>query len=335
MRIQEQSPTRIDLAGGTLDCWPLYLLVDGAKTINLSIDINSYVSLEVREDSVVDVEMVDLGYRKEFSNLTDLLNDPGEELCLVRRHLAFWKPTRGFSLRTRSESPLGGGLGGSSSLSISLIKAFSRWMGAERFGQDPDLYQKMWLASNLEAQVLHKPTGTQDYFPALSPGLNTIHYTPMGPRLEPMTLKPGFFEPRLTLVYTGKPHHSGLNNWAVLKAALDRDEEVLRCLRRLKDVAEDVYRVCKEDRWEALPELFQKEYEARVALSPGFTSPEIKRLTDVVLREGAQAVKICGAGGGGCVFVWSDPERKAQVDQSCRNAGFEVLSAKPVLKSAN
>ncbi|HWU42132.1 MAG TPA: hypothetical protein VN132_01800, partial [Bdellovibrio sp.] len=70
--------------------------------------------------------------------------------------------------------------------------------------------------------------------------------------------------------------------------------------------------------------------EARVRLAPEFTSPEISRLAELSLQNGAEAVKICGAGGGGCVLVWCPPEKKQGVAHACQKAGFQVMDAKPV-----
>ena len=40
------APSRIDLAGGTLDIWPLSLLVPGAQTVNLAIELRAFVRVE-------------------------------------------------------------------------------------------------------------------------------------------------------------------------------------------------------------------------------------------------------------------------------------------------
>ncbi len=326
MKITTKSATRVDLSGGTLDCWPLFLLVDSCVTINLSISISTYVTLEPRADKRVKLNVRDLNYEKEFPSLKEVLSSRDAELTLIQKHLAFWQPDSGFELTTQSESPVGGGLGGSSSLSISLIKAFSKWMD-----RPLDLYQSVTLSSNLEAQVLHKMTGTQDYFPALQPGLNAIHYTPTGARLETLDTQASFWNEHLSLVYTGKPHHSGLNNWFVIKAALDGDPGTLRALRDIRDVSNDMYSTIAKGKWENLPSLFEREFEARVRLSSSFSSPEIERLRATALSSGAQSVKICGAGGGGCVLVWSNPDKKAQVEASCRRDGFQVLDTHAVL----
>ncbi len=326
MKIAKSSCTRVDLSGGTLDLWPLYLLVDSCVTINLSISISTFAVIEPRADKEVHVHIKDLNYKKAFKNLAEILACRDEPLALVQKQLNFWRPEQGFYLETSSESPVGGGLGGSSSLSISLIKAFSAWLK-----RDLDVYQSVVLSHNLEAQVLHKMTGTQDYFPALVPGLNAIHYTPTGARLENIPSKPEFWNQQLSLVYTGHPHHSGLNNWQVVKACMEKDQATLKALMDIRNISNEMYAAIQSSAWESLPQLFDREFEARVRLSSSFTSPEIERLRAVALKSGASAVKICGAGGGGCVLVWSDPARKAQVEAGCRDQKFEVLNVKAVV----
>lgn len=139
------------------------------------------------------------------------------------------------------------------------------------------------------------------------------------------------WDKHLSLVYTGQPHHSGLNNWQVLQAALNNEAKTMKALADIRDVSKDMYAALKENRTDQFPTLFDREFEARVRLSTSFSSPGIDRLREVALKSGAMAVKICGAGGGGCVLVWSRPEHKERVENGCRENGFEVLSAKAVV----
>ncbi|MCB0411045.1 MAG: galactokinase [Bdellovibrionales bacterium] len=327
MRYVVQSPTRIDLAGGTLDCWPIYLFFNHCVTVNLSVSIFTFVDLVSRPDSEIHLEIQDFDFHKSYKDLGELLRDGDDRLALIRQHLQFWQPSKGFHLKTRSDSPVGGGLGGSSSLCIGLIKAFGQWLGREADKEEAILW-----ASNIEAQVLQTPTGTQDYFPAFEPGLHTIHYGPWGARDELIEFPLKDFRESMFLVYTGKPHHSGMNNWQVLKAVIDKDSHVRQKLGQLREVAFELEEVCRAQRWKELPQLFNAEFEHRVSLSPAFTCPEIESLREVVLRSGGLAVKICGAGGGGCVLVWTAPENKQQVMQECQKEGFQVLNASPVVK---
>ncbi len=325
MKISIKSPTRVDLAGGTLDCWPLYCLVDDCYTVNLSIDIFTYVDLEPHAGPELHVHLKDLDYKRTFSNLAECLACPDLQLDLLRHLFTALNPKTGFSLSTKSDSPVGGGLGGSSSLLISLIKAFSQWQKTSF-----SVYEMVTLASNIEAKVLKKPTGTQDYFPAIQEGLNLIHYTSFGPQVELLPFPLEFFQQRMFLVYTGQPHHSGINNWQVIKKAMDRDPRTFESLNQIKAISSKLVDFIRDGQWEALVEIFRLEFSARLALAESFTSPEIEKLEQIVMDAGGSAVKICGAGGGGCVMVWTEPANKEKVIRACEKEKFQVLRASPV-----
>lgn len=325
--IIKRSPTRIDFSGGTLDCWPLYLMVDSAITINLCIDILTQADLKVLDTPEIKIDISDLSYKKTFKNLNDFLNSKDSELTLIKAHIAHWRPTYGFELRTSSQSPVGGGLGGSSSLSMGLIEVFSHASKVDLSSE-----KKVILAGNLEAQVLGKPTGTQDYFPSYLHGLNAIHYSPWGFKTENLPVNLDQLGQCLSLIYTGRPHHSGINNWAVIKAVFDGDSHVLSALKEIKSISSEMYGVLKSGDLSELSKLFNRELESRLKLAKEFSSPEIMKLRDVALKAGAQAVKICGAGGGGCVALWSPAERKKEVESVCAKEGFQVLPMKPVTK---
>lgn len=321
-----KSPTRVDLAGGTLDCWPLYLFLGDPLTVNVAIDIFTTASLTPREDSNVVLITKDLAKEKIYDNLSEALRDSEPAFDLVRAHLEYWKSSigsRGFSLSTASESPVGGGLGGSSSLCISLLKVFQKWLGKNLAEVDV-----VRLASHLEARILLKPTGTQDYFPPLEGGLCFITYGAEGPSCRRMKIDDDVFKDRFVLVYTGRSHHSGINNWQVIKDWLDGDARTRAALQDLASISKSMGEALMRKDHHRLPEIFEEEYEARTRLSDGFSSPEIRRLHGIAKSHGAQT-KICGAGGGGCVLLWSH-DRKANVLRAAvEGAGFKVLTAKP------
>lgn len=326
MKIQIQSPTRVDLAGGTLDLWPLYMFVGHATTVNVAIDIYTHANLESLDSPKVILESKDLALIKEYNNLEEVLNDTDPRVILLQSQLRYWKPKQGFKLTTWSESPVGGGLGGSSSLTISLMKAFSQFC-RRRFKNN---HEMVHVAHNIEAEILNTPTGTQDYYPAVSGGLNILKFTHDGISQEVLPVEHSPLAKHFLLVHTGKGHHSGLNNFEVLKAAIMRDAPTMKALKELKKIAEETEIAVRAGAWQMLPELFRAEYQARVNLAPAFSSPEIEKLNELSLQNGALAVKICGAGGGGCVLVWTPEDKKQGVAQACQKAGFQVLAARPV-----
>lgn len=325
-KIKVVSPTRVDLAGGTLDLWPLYLFIGGATTVNVAINVFTIAEIEEVSGTSITLISSDLNLRKTYADLKEALADTDPRWILLQTQLRYWKPQKGFILTTSSQSPVGGGLGGSSSLTISLMKAFAQ------FCDRPfkNIHEMVQVAHNIEAEILNTPTGTQDYYPAASGGINVLEYGYSGIKQDIIDPEGSPLQDHFMLVYTGKSHHSGLNNFEVMKDSVVKDPETLQALRDLKTIASDVEVAVREKKWGQLGSLFKKEYEARVRLAPEFSCPEIEALAQVSLQNGADAVKICGAGGGGCVLVWCSPEKREGVATACEKAGFKVMDAKPV-----
>ena len=206
------------------------------------------------------------------------------------------------------------------------MKAFAQ-MTQHQFNSIHDMVH--W-AHNIEAEILNTPTGTQDYYPAITGGLSYLQYDTYGIEQDVLDPKGSPLYENFLLVYTGRSHHSGLNNFEVLKSAIVQDPKVISALKKIKLISDEMKKVIDLKKWNELPHLFRQEYDARIQLTTAFTSPEIERLHQIGLSNGAEAVKICGAGGGGCVLVWVEPKNRQKVIQACENEKFQCLSARPV-----
>lgn len=295
----------MDLAGGTLDCWPIYNLIPSCVTLNVSISLFTHAKLTPLKDEKIILDSRFLKERKVFSSQKEFFKSLDPNLTLLQKTIEPFSPKKGFHLEWSFESPVGAGLGGSSSLIITLMKAFSCWL------EEPfDLKQAVTAAHNIEAQVLKKPTGTQDYFPCWIPGFHQIEYGVHGfhHRLLPFEKKE--FEQRALIFYTGKPHHSGLNNWKVIRSLVDGDEKVFESLKGISKVATKIQALLKKGAWDELGPLFNEETLLRTSLSPQFVTSQILSFQKEVLEKGASGLKVCGAGGGGCVLVWCERDKK-------------------------
>src|SRR6185436_2181305 len=129
MIIESSAPTRADLAGGTIDIWPLYLFHTGASTVNFALSLRARVRIETRSDNRVILESRDRGVKVEttLDQIDDLSGDP--QLELVSKMVHFFRPEIGFDLIAHSEAPAGAGISGSSALAIALIGALNRLVG--------------------------------------------------------------------------------------------------------------------------------------------------------------------------------------------------------------
>ena len=318
MRIDCSAPTRVDLAGGTLDIWPIYLFHQPAVTINAAISLRAHCRVESRVDSRVVLVSEDTGERVEASCAADLDVD---RLALVARLIRHFG-TDGITLTTRSDSPVGAGLGGSSAMAVAIIAALAAWTKVWT-GADADRW--LTLAMNIEAQVLGVPTGVQDYRPAFHGGLAAIEMDPTGVRRTALVSDPAELERRLVLAYTGATRNSGINNWDMMKRHIDGDPQVAAAFAEIAAIAGRMRDALERQDWPAAGRHLADEWTNRKRLAPGVTTSAIDDLIAQAIEAGAAAGKVCGAGGGGCVFCLVEPGRRDAVIDALAHGGARVL----------
>ncbi len=296
MLITASAPTRIDLAGGTLDLEPLYLWHPGASSVNLAVTLPATVRLTPRKGRAVEIAARDRGVKLHAASWRGLSS---QRLPLVTAAIRHFAPRTGFTLVTDCAAPAGSGLGGSSALIVALVAAFRRWQGLPL---DRDVTLR--ITKGLETAVIQVPTGFQDYQAALYGGLNVWHFGPDGIRREALRLRSGFIktlERQLLLAFTGVPHFSGTNNWEIFKRHVDGDRRVRRLFEQLRDNAIAMRAALRAESLPQVARVLNRDWQTRKQLAPGVTTPRIERILAAARRAGAMAARVCGAGGGGCV----------------------------------
>jgi len=316
VRITASAPTRIDLAGGTIDIWPLYLFHHGAQTLNAAISIRAHVSIEPRGGEEVEIVSEDTGGRVKASPAA--LRDDDTLPLLGRLASAFG--ASGVTMRTRSESPAGAGIAGSSALNVAVCGALARWADSSA-----DSESLLTTAMNVEAQAIKVPTGLQDYRPAMYGGVAALELGQHGLKRVPLLIDVAELERRIVLCYTGAPRNSGTNNWEIMKRHIDGDRHVFDCFERIRDTAAAMRTSLEQGDWTRTAMHLAEEWSNRKRLAPGVSTAAIDDLIARALAAGAQAAKVCGAGGGGCLFCLAPPEKVPAVREALVRGGARLL----------
>jgi D-glycero-alpha-D-manno-heptose-7-phosphate kinase len=317
VRITASAPTRIDLAGGTIDIWPLYLFHAGAQTLNAAISLRAHVQLEARPEGGVELISEDTGRSAIAASAAALADDDG--LPLLARLTAAFKAD-GMTMRTRGESPAGAGIAGSSALNVAVCGALARWTGSPA---GPEAL--LTTAMNVEAQAIKVPTGLQDYRPAMYGGIAALELGAHGLTRVALDLDPRALEERIVLCYTGAPRNSGTNNWEIMKRHIDGDVHVFDCFERIRDTAAAMRTALERRDWDATATALREEWSNRKRLAPGVSTPLIDDLIARAMAAGAQAAKVCGAGGGGCLFCLAPPAAVPAVRAALASGGARLL----------
>jgi D-glycero-alpha-D-manno-heptose-7-phosphate kinase len=306
MIIEATAPTRVDLAGGTIDIWPLYLFHPKAATVNFAISLYARCRIETRDDNRIILESRDraLSFETDVDGIGALVHE--ERLELISKLVHFFRPETGFHLVAESQAPAGAGLGGSSALTIACIGALNRLVG-NRYEER----KFITIAANVETTVIRVPAGFQDYYGAYYGGANCIHFRADGIEREELHIDAATLESRLVICYTGEPRLSGINNWEMFKAHVDGDKVIFQLFEGIRDAAQAMRAALSASDWQAVSAIMRAAYPNRKRLAPNITTPHMERLVEKALSHGAEAAKVCGAGGGGCIaFLCAEGKRE-------------------------
>lgn len=313
---------RADLAGGTLDIWPLGLFHPGARTVNLALDLAVTVQIEPLPSGS--------GYRVRQGEIALSAGSIAELTVSADGALAGTIAAAldlpPFEAILASESPRGGGLGASSAMAVALIAAAEEAFDRPR----TTAAEKVHLARDLEARLMGLPTGIQDHYPALLGGVLEIAALPGGERVRSLSVDLEALGDRLLIVYSGQSHFSAGQNWQVVRRRLDGEAEVTGLFEGIAAVAAALPAALEAGDWQQVGELVGREWSYRRRLAEGVSIPQLETLLERARALGAWGGKACGAGGGGCLAVLCPPDRRAAIAAAMEEAGGRVLKARPV-----
>ncbi|HEX9162875.1 MAG TPA: hypothetical protein VF980_14305 [Thermoanaerobaculia bacterium] len=317
-----RAPVRADLAGGTLDLWPLYLFHPGSRTVHVAV--SHYAESEVAEtgDGAIEVHLADEQYRQRYESMQEMSADP--KAALVYRLVEHFH-LNGISITTRSDAPRGSGLGGSSALSITLVRALSQLAGTPLEGED-----LIFLVRDLETRLLGIPAGIQDYYPPVYGGLASLRLEPGAPKRHPIAIPVQDLAAHMLLHYTGVQHFSGTNNWQMYKRQIEGKKKVQKGLGKIAQNSIEMEKALEAGNFEEAGHVLAREWQNRKALIDGISTPEIEAAIEAATAAGAWGGKVCGAGGGGCVVFLFPPDKRGAIISALSSVPGRVLDAVPV-----
>jgi mevalonate kinase len=273
------APSRIDLSGGAADIF-------GKCTLNSAITLRTYC--EVRSSSGNDVLL-------EGESIT--LDDVPVVQAAIKRAGA---ESLAFKLSVRSEVPRASGLGGSASMTVSIIYALNL------FQKVPiNLYEIAEQAQRAEAD-LGMLNGYQDWYAAAFGGLLFLDF-------RKKCNKPAEEEPYATVeslsTYKGNirfvvadtkvSHSSALSNDVVYQRYIEGDRTVVSLINRLDTITREAKKAVIHGDIGKLSEIVEENQEIIRML--GRSTPENEWLIKKAYEGGALACKVTGAGHGGCI----------------------------------
>ncbi len=325
MIIRSKAPLRLGLAGGGTDVSP-YSELYGGNILNATINMYAYTTIEVNDSGKIVFEAKDIGEKAEYASSEQLAFDGKLDLFkgiynrIVRD---FAHAPLSFTMTTYSDAASGSGLGGSSTLVVSILKAFVEWLGLP-LGE----YDIAHLAYEIERIDVGLSGGKQDQYAATFGGFNFMEfYKDDKVIVNPLRVKNWIInelESSMLLYFTGTSRESAKIIDEQVNNAKKEKSTSLDAMHQLKKDAIAMKEALLLGDVVRFADILDTSWQTKKRMAQGITNPAIDEVYDAAKASGAYAGKVSGAGGGGFMMFVVDPVRKLDVIRTLQSFGGTV-----------
>jgi D-glycero-alpha-D-manno-heptose-7-phosphate kinase len=321
--VRARAPLRLGLAGGGTDVSP-FCDIHGGYVLNATVARYAYAVLRVLTEPVARFNATDQGHSEQVT-----LDAQIELNGRLNLHKAVYREmmstyNRGqfipVELSTFCDAPAGSGLGSSSTLVVTMIRAFTELLNVPL-----DDYAIAHLAYRIERIDCGLQGGRQDQYSATFGGFNFMEFY-AGDRalINSLRIKNWIvceLEASLLLFYTGRSRDSAkiiADQAAQMSAGSSNTIDAMHAIKRDAVLMKEC--LLKGD-FEGIIESIRSSWESKKKTASSVSNSHIDQIHAAACGAGAAAGKVSGAGGGGFMMFFVRPDRRMDVARAL--AGFD------------
>lgn len=324
MKIRSRAPLRIGLAGGGTDL-ESYSNQFGGAVFNVTIGMYAHCTIIPTNDNMIKIYSYDNKNNLETPSVPELPID-GDVLILhkgvynrIVKEFNNGEPLS-FIMSTSNDAPIGSGLGTSSTMVVAILEAFNKWLS---LGLSE--YKKAKLAYEIERYDLKLAGGKQDQYAAVFGGFNLMEFRTDGAvivnslRVDKNVISE--LEGSLLLYYSGVSRKSAEQQLELAKNIISRQidntkNKKTKTMDAMKNLKEFAYTI-KDDvligNMDGFAECLRQSWENKKRTSSIVSNKELEKTINYAMQNGAEAVKVSGAGGGGFLMLYADPMNRQKL----------------------
>lgn len=314
-----RSPLRISFAGGGTDIPQFYEKHSPGVVVSTAIDKYVYVSLNEKFGGGIS-----LRYRiHENKRTASEIDHP-----LVREILLRYDIHEGIEIVISSDVPArGSGLGASSALACALVTTIEYYKGVDQF----DKHLIANIASLIEIEKVGSPIGKQDHYSSALGGLNLIRFNADGVvETESFESKDFIDEIEsqsmlfyLDIEHTYKDNGGGKRKdthfvQSILHDQIEDMEKNVKAYCLQRDNALSLWKNMQYEVPERFIDHVNENWRIKKSLHGQISNPVIDEWIQIAFAAGATAAKVCGAGGGGFLYLMVPPYMQPDVRKALR-----------------
>ena len=292
-----RTPLRISLVGGGTDVKEFYSKHAGA-VVSFAIQHYVYVSVNKKFDGKF---RVSYSQTENVNTLDEIQHD------LVRESLRLHNIKTGLEITSVSDIPGNGtGLGSSSAFTVGLVNALSKNVTPAALAE---------CAYVVENETCGHPTGKQDQYACALGGMNYLAFQRRHVKVIPLYPSEAWlneFQSHSLLLWTGiardgneilKEQRGNFSSGANLEIG-----------KQMAQLATDLYvEILNEEGMDRIGGLIAESWKIKRFFANGISNMRIEGQIEEIKQSGAYGWKLCGAGGGGFLFVLAPPDTHARI----------------------
>ena len=305
--IISKTPVRVSFFGGGTDLFSFSKKEFGCV---ISTAIDKYIYL-VSHKSFDNKHKIAYSKVEHTSHIDDIQN------TRVREVMKKTEIDNGVEIHSIGEVPAGTGLGTSSSFTVGLLNLLYSSKG--KFVSKIQLAEE---ASNIEINILKEPIGKQDQYAAALGGMNFIRFNTDGSvYVEPIRATKETLNElnnKLIAFYLNKTRNSS----SVLSEQSDNiasDEEKFETMRKMKQITLEMQENLNNSKIDKFGEMLHKSWLLKKSLASKISDSEIDEIYERGLKAGASGGKVLGAGGGGFILFYCEPEKQETLREELKD----------------
>ena len=324
--IISRTPFRISFFGGGTD-YPQWFREHGGAVLATSINKYCYISCRYLPP------FFEHKHRIVYSRIENVREISEIQHPAVRSVLDVLQCNKGLEIHHDGDLPARSGLGSSSSFTVGLINALTALTGKHISSEE--LARK---AIHVEQNVIKENVGSQDQVLAAYGGFNKIEFLENGEfRVSPIILDAGRvaqLESRLMLFFTGVSRDAS----EIAKSQIDNFKSHLNEMKAMRNMVDEAVAMLHSGNG-ALSDfgrLLHDSWLRKRSLSDRISSQAIDDMYESARKAGATGGKLLGAGGGGFLLLFVEPEAQIAVRRQLRHLvqvpfRFEISGSRIVL----
>ena len=314
------SPLRIGFAGGGTDLEEYHEKYVG-QTISATINKFTYVFARLRNDNKLQSLSPDFASYLPPKTYSKIALEQGHEIILSC--LKEMKFSKGIDIFFCSDVSPGSGLGASGAMTCNIVEVLLKL-------QNKKLSKKTIAlkAYGIGHDVLKWKIGKQDEFGATFGGFNLCTWNKKKVNVKQLSLNKNFLKElgqNSMLFNVGFRGHSSKLLGKQVANIKKSSKGPLEALHRQKEIALEITDALKRKDLTGFTELIKEGWEQKKNYANGITNKNIENISKIAFSNGASALKVTGAGGGGHMYLIAKPSRHKTIEKSLQKIGVKKV----------